>query len=373
MSVHITKNKKGLYDVRVFSTHKDEFGKRKSKFKANVKNLTTAKLLADEFQDKLDSFINDDLTFSELHQLYEKSRSGKMSITTTQNNKYLTVPILDYFGAVKIDKINNRLVQQYIDLRQKTKAKNKDEHLKKSTIKREYSYIRAVLNWAVANDFLQHNRVIRVEFNEDDEDFEPTLLNANMVSNVLTKLKQYYYNLYIPVLLCSMTGLRRGEALGLKWENIDFEKNTITINKSVVQVKGKVFEKNSLKTKSSKRVLFIPRMLKTELLEHKKMNAELQSDFVCANIFMGEILKPSNLTHKFHDFMKSEFGIEIRLHDLRHSLNQMMFECGIDTTTRAQVLGHSNTKTTDTIYTHNSLPLIADALCCVDSIVNKKL
>ena len=122
-------------------------------------------------------------------------------------------------------------------------------------------------------------------------------------------------------------------------------------------------KKNNLKTKSSKRILYLPDFLKKELIQHKSMNAELGSDFVCANIFIGTVpVLPDNLSHKFHDFMKNEFDINIRLHDLRHSLNQLMYESGVDNTTRAKVLGHSNTKMTDTIYTHNSFNLNEDAL-----------
>lgn len=372
MSIHITKNDKGLYNVRVFSTHKDEMGKRKTKYKSNVKTLNTAKLLAEEFQNDLDRGINGDINFKELNNLYLDTRRNKMSLTTLDRSKYMYEPLCEYFGKVKIENINNRLVQQYIDKRQSEINKNTGARIKKATVKREYSYLRAVLNWAVANDYLKSNRVVRVEFREDDEEFESTLLDANQIASVLASLKKNYYNLYVPVLLCSLLGLRRGEALGLKWENVDFDNQTIYVRDSLVQSQGKLFEQNGVKTNSSKRCLFMPGILREELLRHKEQNKNLNTDFVCATIFNGQPVKPDNLSHKFHLYMKKKFNIPIRLHDLRHSLNQLMYESGIDNTTRAKVLGHSNTKTTEMVYTHNSLNLIAEALNQVgDKIVNE--
>lgn len=378
MSIHISKNSKGLYDVRVFSTHKDELGKRKSKYKANIKNLTTAKLLGEEMQDNLDKGISGDLTFRELNEIYLNARKDKIALSTSDKNKYIYEPVLQFLGNVKIDKINNRLVQQFVDKRQKEKSRNTGERIKKSTVKRECSYLKAVLNWAVANDYLIANRVIRVEFIEDDEDFESTILSAEQLANILSKMKQDYYNLYIPILLCSLLGLRRGEALGLKWEDVDLENNLLYIKNSLVQSQGRLFEQNRVKTTSSKRCLAMPQLLVDELRVHKKMNEDLGSEYVCSNIFEGKPLKPDNLTHKFHSYVKKEFGIEIRLHDLRHNLNQLMYECGVDNSTRARVLGHSDVKTTETIYTHNSLPLITNALNSVNNkivneIVNNKI
>lgn len=372
MSIHISKNSKGLYDVRVFSTHKDELGKRKTKYKANIKNLTTAKMLGEEMQDSLDRGISGDLTFKELNELYLNARKDKMALSTVDRSKYVYEPVLEFLGNVKIDKINNRLVQQFVDKRQSEINKNTGEQIRKATVKREYSHLRAVLNWAVANDYLMANRVVRVEFRDDEEEFESTILSAGQLASILAKLKQDYYNLYIPILLCSLLGLRRGEALGLKWEDVDLENNLLYIKNSLVQSQGKLFEQNRVKTISSKRCLAMPQLLVDELRAHKKMNEDLGSEYVCSNIFEGKPLKPDNLTHKFHSYVKKEFGIEIRLHDLRHNLNQLMYECGVDNSTRARVLGHSDVKTTETIYTHNSLPLIANALNSVNNkIVNE--
>ena len=88
-------------------------------------------------------------------------------------------------------------------------------------------------------------------------DFQPVFLDAKQLAEVFAALKGT--KLELPVMTAAFYGLRRGEVLGLKWDAVDFEKNTLTIKRTVtsVNIDGKQtdLEQDSAKTKSSLRTL----------------------------------------------------------------------------------------------------------------------
>ena len=138
--------------------------------------------------------------------------------------------------------------------------------------------------------------------------------------------------LEIPIFLGAFYGLRRSEAIGLKWDAIDFQNDTITIRHTVVScyIDGKRVQKaqDITKTKSSMRTLPLIPAFK-ELLQHKKQQ---QNEFqrMCGKSYnkdylgyicvdeMGRLLSPHYLTEAFAKLLKKHGLRKIRYHDLRH-------------------------------------------------------
>lgn len=346
MAKKITKQSNGLYTVRVWATHPDEFGKRKSKQKKNIKTVAVAEVVADKFQEQLDlNRYDENITFKELSDLYLNSKIN-LSVTTRAGYDYMIPIINDYMGKVKICNVNTRVVQGFINLVAKKENPHcKGQRIKSGTIQRYVSYIVAVINWAVGQDILEYNRIKHLEYPQDEKEFEPTIISAEQIGEILKFLKQYCYNIYIPVLLDSCLGTRRGEALGLTWDMVDFNNNLIYLKKNLVQAKNEIIIKERLKTQKSKRVIAISDFIKQELLQHKKMNETLNNPFVCANIFTGKVPNPSYVTKTYHDVILEVFGINMRLHDLRHCFNHIANENDTDIVTMVNMLGHSNINT----------------------------
>lgn len=373
MASEIKLNENGTYSIRVYARHKDEYGKRRTKYKSGIKSIATAKMLAKEFEEELERYVDGDIDIAEANKLYLESRKGKVQPTTYNGFATISKPILEQLGRVSIKDINTRVVQQYVDKRQKEQNKNTGGVIRVATVQREVRYIKTLINWLVTNDYLDYNRIKRIEYIPDEEEFEPTTLTIEQVAEVLTDLKENYYNLFIPVLISITTSARRGEALGLRWSQVDFELGTINFSNNLVQVDTKVISKSTLKTKSSKRIVGMSDFLSEELQQHKNLCVGIDSDYVCANPFDGEVpISPSNLTHKFHKYMLERFGVTMRLHDLRHSFNQLAFEGGVDLSTRSKIMGHSNEKLTNRVYTHNSITQSKKATNIIgDAIKNK--
>lgn len=367
MAIKIEQSKDGTYKIRVWAKCLDVFGKRKTAQQSKIKTYSSAKKLAQELEARLsEEEFEKVITFGALEKKYFESRASKMSPTTIAGGKASRERILKFWENIPVDKINTKVAQEYVDFMLKKKKEN-GESYRNNTIKKDMHHINAVINWGVGRDYLEYNKIKRLDYPEE-EAFEPTLLSAEKIGEVLAFLKQYCYNIYIPVLLYATTGERRGEGLGLKNENVDLENSILQIRNNALMVHGALLERDKLKTRTSKRNVSISDFVKKELEEHARMNEGLDDDHICATIFLGRAPYPDYVSKKFSKVMKEVFNIDIRLHDLRHSFNQLAYENDIDLTTRSKMLGHASEEVTNEVYSHFSATKSKKA---VDIISNK--
>ena len=153
------------------------------------------------------------------------------------------------------------------------------------------------------------------------------------------------------VTLMLMLGLRRGEALGLRFSDIDFERRFAHIQQQYTTCgKDKTGKPQwgirTLKTKESDRIIGIPSLVLQKLIERRKVT---QHDLICCNDD-GSPRNINTLEHAFKMFLAKNGLPEIRLHDLRHTYATQLRDLGVDITTISQVLGHTSIKTTADIY-----------------------
>lgn len=168
------------------------------------------------------------------------------------------------------------------------------------------------------------------------------------------------------VILGAFYGLRRSEAVGLKWDAIDFKKKTITIRHTVTQVtidgKSKIIQKDRTKTKSSYRSL--PLVPPFEELLHRLKAKQEQNRKLCGRAYctkytdyiyvneIGELVKPGYLTQHFPYILEKNGLRKIRYHDLQHSCASLLYANGVSLKEIQEWLGHSDIATTSNIYTH---------------------
>ncbi|MBQ6402784.1 MAG: site-specific integrase [Oscillospiraceae bacterium] len=185
--------------------------------------------------------------------------------------------------------------------------------------------------------------------------------------------------LEIPIFLGAFYGLRRSEAIGLKWDAIDFQNNTITIRHTVTSctIDGKKIQegKDTTKTKSSMRTLPLVPVFKEKLLRLKDQQEENRRvcgrcydkrylDYVCVDE-MGTLISPNYVTESFPRLLENNSLRKIRFHDLRHSCASLLLANGVPMKNIQEWLGHSDFSTTANIYAHleyNSKLSSADAM-----------
>ena len=183
------------------------------------------------------------------------------------------------------------------------------------------------------------------------------------------------------LLLALLTGFRRGELAGLEWGDIDFDKNTIAVNRSVVYLsKYGIFEKQP-KTQGSIRVTTVPQLLIDTLIEYKKYWAELREacgDYMkpSQKLFTkenGEMINPALLQQWLKRIInKMDIGY-YTLHSLRHTNISIQLAAGVPLVTVSVRAGHSRTSTTSDIYSHIIQSSDRQAAETLNSIFSKKI
>lgn len=197
---------------------------------------------------------------------------------------------------------------------------------------------------------------------EKPEQYIPDVYSKQELKIFLDKIRNT--DIAVPVMLIGYYGLRRSEAIGLKWNRINFEDNQITIAHTVVSTtinhKHIIEKKDIPKNTSSYRTFPLEPVLK-EFLElayksqqdNKKLfgNAYLNTDNYVSVKIDGSLISPDMLSKKFSKFLKDNNFRKIRLHDLRHSVASILLNNGANLREVQEWCGHSNVSTTE-IYTH---------------------
>ena len=154
-------------------------------------------------------------------------------------------------------------------------------------------------------------------------------------------------------------GVRRGEALGLCWDMVDFEKNHFTISRTMLQSKGSPL-KDSPKTDSSYRTLPLSAPMRELLLSlraRREKFTPLFPDNYRKNTLVfvhddGTPITPNYLTSHFHKIVSKRDHLKIRVHDLRHSTASNLLASGLSVAEVQHWLGHSQPSTTLNFYAH---------------------
>lgn len=191
------------------------------------------------------------------------------------------------------------------------------------------------------------------------------------------------HKLELGVILGAFYGLRRGEVVGLRWDAIDFETNTITIRHTVTtaNVDGKhmLVVDDTTKTKSSFRTLPLVPTFREKLLAvkdeqeyYRKLCGKSYSKAYSGYIYtdqLGERIKPQYLTEAFPKFMERNGFQRLRFHDLRHSCASLLLAAGVPLKQIQEWLGHSDFAITTNTYAHlefNSKVASANAMTWID-------
>ncbi len=249
----------------------------------------------------LSTFIDDFLAYAETKE-DNTYLSYKFALKKLQNFIHKDLPL---------KKINNKIIDDYTSYCLKL-LKNKPV-----TVNKDLRQLKAAFNKAIDWEYLRKNPIKR--FLHQDKT-PPRCLSIKEIQILFAGVKSAKYAFFLKIAL--LTGMRRMEILNLTWKDINFENDTIFIEKSKVH---------------KSRFIPISPELKPILEKHKGTG----------KLFNWQ---PDTVTHYFMDLTKKT-GIKCRLHDLRHSFATHLLSSGANIKVVQEILGHSNITTT-MIYTH---------------------
>jgi integrase len=186
-------------------------------------------------------------------------------------------------------------------------------------------------------------------------------------------------DMYIPILLCVMVGLRRGEMLALRWEHIDFENKVISVKSNMVNgengyiIKAPKSEAGIRDIQIGDEVINALKRAKTQYLADRLEQGVLFQDlqFIVRQPD-GSPMSPDAMTRKWRRFIVAHNLPDIRLHDLRHSNATALIQAGVNPRVVQQRLGHSDVSITLNTYTHVLPDMDKDAAQKLDDVILKK-
>lgn len=170
--------------------------------------------------------------------------------------------------------------------------------------------------------------------------------------------------------LALRTGLRKGEILGLHWEDLDLRTGTASVQRSLQRTRTGGLTHLPTKTRASERRVALPTECVRSLKEHKERQAKereaagsaWQDSGLVFSTPAGRPLDPANLTRRFRSFL-NRVGLRlIRFHDLRHSTATLLLEQGVDLVVIKELLGHAHIGVTAGVYAHVRLRLQRQAI-----------
>lgn len=235
------------------------------------------------------------------------------------------------------------------------------EGLSPNTAIKHLAIIRTALQDAVKNGIIRTNPADLAEKPKRDKP-KHDYYKQDELKKLLSVVKDTPIEL--PVFLAVVFGLRRSEALGLKWSAIDFEAMTLTVCNKITRgvVSGKVteVESDTLKSDTSNRTFVLNEPVRNYLVNVRKRQEQMARrtskyiDYVCVNE-IGERVKPDYVTHKFKELLKANNMKPIRFHDLRHSCLSLLVSSNFNMKLVQDYAGHADFTITANTYAHTDL------------------
>ncbi|MDH6410054.1 integrase [Aurantimicrobium minutum] len=253
------------------------------------------------------------------------------------------------FGELELSKVRPSHIDELLE-------KLKSQGYSESTIRNLYAVLNSILDGARRDELIAVNpirevrrpRVSKQEAKHLSPESVRLLLDASVGSRYETLLR-----------LIAATGLRRGEAIGLEWSDIQFEKKLMQIRFTVSRVQGKL-HKSTPKTSNSRREIPLSDGLIQLLKTHRKnQNTErlmagdkwLDNGLVFSTE-LGGLIDPRNLLRVFTNAAKAAGLEKVSLHTLRHSAATAMLNTGTPMHVVSRILGHSSISITVDTYGH---------------------
>jgi integrase len=280
----------------------------------------------------------------------EKTYINRVKPSSFETAHRITVNhIIPFFGEMDINDIDQFMVHEFYNVKI-------NEGLSSYTIQNIHEQLRMLLRVAKKWKILKEDIAIMLE--------PPKLIKKEMnvwsIEQVNTFLTFTEKSRYHPVFyLAAYTGMRKGEILGLTWEDINFVEKTISVNKTLYRVKNGCILQNP-KTKSSYRTIYmdddIIRVLKKQKvnqnLERLKYGGVYKEHNMVFAQETGDFVNPNAVSGMFTRFIEQAGLPKIRFHDLRHTHATILLQMAVNPKIVAERLGHSSVATTLDTYSH---------------------
>ncbi|MBD8034604.1 site-specific integrase [Solibacillus merdavium] len=294
-------------------------------------------------------------TYRELYEAWFKSyKSTVEESTLNKTTKYFEHHILPAIGDYRIEQLNVDICQRFVN-------KLHEKLVKARTVK---AYASKVLDYAVIRNLINTNPFKLVEMpkkrapKKSVNRVERNFYTKEELNKLLSLMKEETNRkAYVAIHVLAFTGMRKGELLALTWEDIDFEKKEMTINKAIARGLENTMYEKSTKTGVSRTIsldnetINLLQEWQIDLKNSLGRRFKKKKQLVLPNED-NSYLQPTK-TRKWLNYVIEKYKLPpLTTHGLRHTHTSMLIEAGANMKQVQMRLGHSDIKTTMDIYTH---------------------
>ena len=278
---------------------------------------------------------------------------AKITLKPTTRSEYESLiykHIIPEIGNIELNKLTqNDLQQFYSRLKTNGRQIRTDVYgngLSDRMVRACHTLCRKSLEKAVEENLIRINPAIDCKLPPKKSKEMKVLTREEMQRFIIQAKYDGYLELFILEL---STGMRRGEILGLQWDDFDMNTGELKISRQVAMLNGKIHITEP-KTKTSTRTIILPAYIVKMLKEYKKT---INSKWMFPSPIKEDMPRNPSAVRKILDRTLDKADCKhIRFHDLRHTFATTALANGMDIKTLSAIIGHNSAETTLNIYTH---------------------
>lgn len=296
--------------------------------------------------------------------LLEKKDYIKESTYANYSNNIFN-HIIPKLGNYYLNELNHKVIQDFLLELSKNGRKDNNGGLAEKTIKDITIIIKGSIKKGINEDKIKH---IELTFNypKDNKENKLYVLTKREQNKITNYILENINSRNIGLLISLYSGIRIGELCALKWEDVDFKKNCLTINKTIQRVYIKDKNKNiskviitTPKTKNANREIPINKDF-LEIL--KKVKSDKKHYILTGN---EKYIEPRTYRKYFNKVLDELKIKHFNFHSLRHTFATNCISLGVDYKTVSELLGHANVNITLNLYVH---PRYSQKKKCIDLV-----
>lgn len=296
--------------------------------------------------------------------LIEKKEYIKESTYANYSNNIFN-HIIPKIGNYYLQDLNHKIIQDFLLNLFKNGRKDGKGGLSEKTVKDITIIVKGSLKKAINEEKIRHFELSFI-YPRDNKDTKIYVLSKSEQNKLTNFVLNNLSNRNIGLLISLYSGLRIGELCALQWNDIDFKRNILSVNKTIQRVYIKDKETNiskviitSPKTKNANREIPINKEF-SEVLKRVKTD---DNDFVITG--NNKYLEPRTYRKYFNKVLKQAKINRFNFHSLRHTFATNCISLGVDYKTVSELLGHANVNITLNLYVH---PRLSQKRKCIDLI-----
>lgn len=346
---------KGIFRVFISGGYDEKTGKRIRKSVVVHGTMRDAEQVKKKIEREMDDLgPTASMTFAEWVECWmkdaERSRAPR---TIAEYRRLLTTRIIPAIGHIRLDQLRPRHIFEFMaKLAGVAHARHAEMTITKHSQRKYYCLLSVILQDAVYSGFIVNNPVRQVRAPKI-ETHRARFYEPQDVERLWGALQTEPLMWRVIIATGLLLGIRRGELMGLRWGDINWERNTITIARAAFRIKGYDQQVKAPKTATSYRCIPMPDPLVAILKAWQTEQGGGQGDYLCADM-KKKWLHIDAPTTWFAKFIARHQLPPLNLHGLRHTAATIMLEAGIPIRTVSEHLGHGQTSTTTNIYAHTT-------------------